>query len=153
LSPVHLFVSASQSPESVNRQRRLHELPRAALVGELRRFAGTPTELLESDEFIELMLPTLRADLAIVETYVYENDDELDCPISVFGGVADRTVRPEQLLGWRVHTSGVFALRTYPGGHFFLHEAQAAVLAAVTADLDQSIQLGANAGPGTLAGR
>jgi medium-chain acyl-[acyl-carrier-protein] hydrolase len=153
LLPVHLFVSASLPPESVNRQRRLHQLPRTELVRELRRFEGTPPELLESDEFVELILPTLRADLAIVETYVYEDDTELECPISVFGGVADRTVTPEKLLGWRAHTSGIFALRTYPGGHFFLHEAQAAVLGAVSADLFQSAQPAAATTSRTIAGR
>jgi len=149
----HSLGSASLPPESVNRQRRLHQLPRTELVRELRRFEGTPPELLESDEFVELILPTLRADLAIVETYVYEDDTELECPISVFGGVADRTVTPEKLLGWRAHTSGIFALRTYPGGHFFLHEAQAAVLGAVSADLFQSAQPAAATTSRTIAGR
>jgi surfactin synthase thioesterase subunit len=151
LSPVHLFVSASRPPQSVNRQRRLHQLPRAALVRELRQFDGTPGELLESDEFLELMLPTLRADLAIVETYVYEDDSKLECPISVFGGVADRTVPPVELLGWRDHTSHVFALRTYPGGHFFLQEAQSAVLSAVSSDLLQSVRVATGRSSGTLA--
>ena len=153
LLPVHLFVSASHAPQSPNRQKRLHQLPRAALVRELRRFDGTPAELLESEEFIELMLPTMRADLAMVETYVYQDDVELECPISVFGGIGDRTVHPEDLLAWRVQAADVFALRTYPGGHFFLHEAQPAVLSAITSDLIRSVQVNANRTSGGLVSR
>jgi hypothetical protein len=41
----------------------------AELLEELRSFAGTPAEALNDPELMELVLPTIRADFKLVETY------------------------------------------------------------------------------------
>ena len=45
------------------------ELPEAEFIDNLRMLGGTPTELLEHEEILQLMLPTLRADFGAAETY------------------------------------------------------------------------------------
>lgn len=82
LSPAHLFVSGHRAPQLPNDEPPIHALPEPELLVELRRFNGTPEEVLNHEELRQLILPILRADFAIYETYVYEEDDPLDCPIS-----------------------------------------------------------------------
>ena len=83
-----------------------------------------------------MLLPTLRADLAMCETYAYRDEPPLACPISVHGGEHDDKVPLEHLTPWRVQTSGDFQLRVFPGNHFFyLKESRTAVMQALREEL------------------
>jgi medium-chain acyl-[acyl-carrier-protein] hydrolase len=120
--PVWLLVSAGRAPQVLHRGPPIHRLPTNEFVTELRRLNGTPSELLDYDELMEIILPLLRADFAIYETYVYSTGPPLNCPISVFGGLEDRAVNKSDLEAWRAQTSGVFSVRMFPGDHFFLKQ-------------------------------
>ncbi|GAA2151376.1 hypothetical protein GCM10009760_46700 [Kitasatospora kazusensis] len=105
------------------------------LVADLRSMGGTPEEVLADPEILSLVLPTLRADFALCDTFRRPDGPLLDCPVTVFGGEQD-TVTPEGLHHWAGTTSASTTVHTYPGGHFFLTEESApAVLATVTAEL------------------
>jgi medium-chain acyl-[acyl-carrier-protein] hydrolase len=86
------------------------------------------------------VLPTLRADFEIYETYVYTPEEPFDCPISAFGGLGDIEVSREDSAAWREQTRGVFSLRMFPGNHFFLNSARAQVVHAVAQDLMRLLQ-------------
>jgi surfactin synthase thioesterase subunit len=120
--PVRLFVSASRAPQVLLRDSPIHALPEREFLAELRRLNGTPSELLDHEELMEIMLPVLRADFAVYETYVYSTDPPLNCPISAFGGVDDRRVNYRDLEAWRTQTNLSFSLRMFPGDHFFLKD-------------------------------
>lgn len=135
--PVHLFVSGRRAPQLPNRDNMSYNLPEAELGQELLRLNGTPREVLEHPELMELMLPLLRADFSVVETYVYRPGVPLDCPLTAFGGLRDAEVSREQLEAWREQTTGEFTLRMLPGDHFFLNDpqSQALLLRALAKDL------------------
>lgn len=120
--PVHLFVSAGRAPQILHRGLPIHTLPDKEFLMELRRLNGTPSELLDHAELMELMLPLLRADFAVYETYQYSSEAPLNCPISAFGGLQDNKVSDSDLDAWRVQTSVSFSLRMFPGDHFFLKQ-------------------------------
>ena len=84
---------------------------------------------------MKLMLPLLRADLTICETYRYVAEAPLPCPISAFGGVLDDHVRRTDVLAWGAETSGRFQARMFPGGHFFLDGAKPRLLQTIAEDL------------------
>ena len=133
--PVHLFISGSRAPHIPNPHRPIHHLPESAFVAELRRYGGTPEAVLQHAELLQLFLPLLRADFSVYETYAYTAEQALDCPISVFGGLADRKVSYDDLAAWRDHTQSSFTLRIVPGDHFFLNSARDALLQALSQDM------------------
>jgi medium-chain acyl-[acyl-carrier-protein] hydrolase len=133
--PLHLFVSGHRAPQMPDPDPPIHQLPESAFIAELRRLNGTPEEVLQNKELMELMIPLLRADFAIHETYVYTPEAPLVCPISAFGGLQDDKVSRDNLVAWRDQTDGAFTLRMFPGDHFFLHSAQIQLLQAVSRDL------------------
>ena len=135
VQPCHLFLSGCQAPNRPLKRAPIHALPRAAFVRELRRMGGTPAEILECGELMDLMLPTLRADFALCETYVFRPGPLLTCPISAFGGTEDPLIFRDDLVAWHEHTEGAFAVRFFPGGHFFTHEVGNAFLDAVVSEL------------------
>jgi medium-chain acyl-[acyl-carrier-protein] hydrolase len=135
VEPVALYVAAQPAPHLPNKQPLLHELPEAELRAELQRIGGTPREVLANDEFMALLLPTLRADFEVCETYIYAKGAPLSCPIVAYGGADDLQVRQEDLKAWAELTTGAFALGMLPGGHFFIDHNRQTLLHALDASL------------------
>jgi medium-chain acyl-[acyl-carrier-protein] hydrolase len=133
--PAHLFVSGIRAPQLSRVAPSIHDLPDYEFVQEVRRLAGTPQAILENTELLQLLLPLLRADFAVYESYVYAPEEPLACPISAFGGLQDSDVRHDDLVPWQEQTQGAFMLRMLPGNHFFLHSAQALLLQGLSSTL------------------
>jgi medium-chain acyl-[acyl-carrier-protein] hydrolase len=91
--------------------------------------------VLEHEELMQLMLPILRADFAVYETYEYSAEPPLRCPIAVLGGWEDRKLSREALEAWRAQTSASFSLRMLPGDHFFLNTARPLLLQVLSQEL------------------
>ncbi|MEO6525875.1 MAG: alpha/beta fold hydrolase [Gemmatimonadaceae bacterium] len=137
VAPLHLFVSGREAPQLADDGPRYHGLPDDELTAVLRELNGTPAEVLDNADLMRLMLPVVRADLEVSETYRYAIDAPLDCPITAFGGRRDASVRSTHLDAWREQTTAVFALRLFEGDHFFLHQAAAPLLRALAHDLER----------------
>jgi len=105
------------------------------LIDELRELQGTPEQVLANDELMSLTLPILRADFLLCGTYAYRQRPALRCPLHVLGGQDDRA-SDEQLRAWQHETQGSFSLQVFPGGHFFIHDHEPGVLAALTRALE-----------------
>jgi medium-chain acyl-[acyl-carrier-protein] hydrolase len=138
LTPVHLFVSARRAPHLPLARPPLHALPSAQFIQALQDLNGTPEIVLRDAEFMKFLLPLLRADFTLTETYVYDTEEPLSCPISVFGGTGDRLVKPRELEAWKQHTYGPFRVQMLPDGHFFLHSQQTALLDLIATHLSLS---------------
>lgn len=120
LEPAHLFVSGRRAPQTKDLRAPLHHLPEADFLEELRQLNGTSEEILNNRELMSLLTPILRADFAVLETYVYVSQAKLNCPISVFGGLQDKEVSIEQLEAWQEQTNNTFCLKMFSGDHFFI---------------------------------
>jgi len=135
--PALLLVAGHEAPQCPDPDPPLSHLPDSEFVEEIRRrYDGIPAEVLAEPELLDLLLPVLRDDVALLERYRYSEEPPLDCPISCLGGEEDRRVSRESLEAWRDQTVRSFALRLIPGGHFFIESARAAVLRAVGEDLE-----------------
>ena len=131
-APVSLLVSAARAP-----QFRLGHVPppepsEEQFLTEIQRLEGIPKEVLESRELMKLILPALRSDARLYRNYVYTPGPPLDIPIHAFGGLEDPNIRPDHLEAWKEQTNSSFDLRTFPGGHFFIHTERAAFLTALS---------------------
>ena len=73
-------------------------------------------------------MPLLRADLGLVDTYVYYEQVPLHLPITTLGGLNDPEVSPKQLIAWQAQTSSDFNQQLFPGGHFFIQQQQSLIL-------------------------
>ena len=133
--PEHLFVSAHCGPRKAFCLPPVSGMSDRELLMLIRRMGGTRDEVLQDDDVMKLMLPLLRADLTICETYHYIPEAPLPCPISAFGGVLDDHVRRADVLTWGAETSGGFQARMFPGGHFFLDDAKPRLLQTIAEDL------------------
>lgn len=133
--PVRLFVSAGSAPQIPHRGPPIHNLPEKEFAAELRRLNGTPGELLNHKELMDIVIPSLRADFALYESYRYVPGPPLNCPISTFGGLSDQRVNHDDLEAWRDQTTLSFSIRMFPGDHFFLKSTQPLLLRALSQEL------------------
>jgi medium-chain acyl-[acyl-carrier-protein] hydrolase len=134
--PEGLFVSARAAPHIIDCEPVTYTLPDAELIGELEKLNGTPPEVLGHLELMQMMLPLIRADFELVQTYQYSAEQRLQCPITAFGGIRDIEVPQCSLLPWGEHTSSEFKLRLLDGDHFFLKSSQNELLSMLSCDLN-----------------
>lgn len=124
LQPVSLFISGRRAPQIPRTAAPIHALPLPNFLAQLRCLNGTPAAVLENTELMQILVPILRADFAVLENYTYIDEPPLDCAIAVFGGLEDKEVSYEELATWRKQTTNSFQLQMFRGDHFFLHSAQ-----------------------------
>jgi medium-chain acyl-[acyl-carrier-protein] hydrolase len=139
LQPVHLFVSGRRAPQIARAPRVRYDAPEPEFVEELRNLEGTPPEVFDHPELMQLMLPLLRADFSVVHTYTYTPAPPLDCPITAIGGLEDEEANREHLEAWREHTNADFKVRMLQGNHFFLNTERALLLRVIAQELRQYI--------------
>jgi surfactin synthase thioesterase subunit len=133
--PAHLFVSATEAPHRRSREESLSGLPKNALVEKLHEYGGAPVEVLQNDELLDLMLPTVRADFELCENYEYLSESPLECPMTIYGGLEDHKVDAERLAAWREMTVGACEIRMFPGGHFYFNSSQAIFMQTFAGDM------------------
>jgi medium-chain acyl-[acyl-carrier-protein] hydrolase len=137
IEPLHLFVSGRHAPQLSDPEPPTYDLPQPEFIEELRRLNGTPAEVLEHPELVELLLPVLRADFELCQTYEYLSKAPLHCPITAFGGLRDEHVSRAQLESWSEQTTNAFSVRMLPGDHFFLHSFELMMLQMLALDLQR----------------
>ena len=128
--PCHLFVSGCPAPQ-LPHPERMWDLPEEEFLERLCQFNGTPPEVLNHPELMDMILPTIRADFALRDRYVYREEPPLNCSITAFGGMSDQHVSGADLRAWRQHTRERFQLWLFQGDHFFLRSAQETLLETV----------------------
>ncbi|KAG7278786.1 hypothetical protein CRUP_019092 [Coryphaenoides rupestris] len=131
LEPLHLFLSGASAPYS---ETRISAPKRSALSDDeflqwLSSIGGTPPELLANPEVMKLYLPSLKADLHVVENYRCNRPTTplLSCPLTCFDGRQDRPRGDVSFLNcgfgaWKEVSSGDFTVRMLDGDHFYLKD-------------------------------
>jgi medium-chain acyl-[acyl-carrier-protein] hydrolase len=133
--PLHLFVSGRSAPQVPETRTPTYNLPEPELIEDLRRLNGTPSEIFDEPDMLNVMLPLIRTDFEVVQTYAYEDEPALDCPITVYGGLQDQEVKRENLNAWCAQTTAPFRVRLFPGDHFFINANRELLLETLTRNL------------------
>jgi len=132
-APLHLFVSGAFAPQHAKpgAPLRFIEGDAAFLEAVAAKYGGVPKIVLEQADMRAAVVPALRADLALTETYVYRPGPPLDCPITAYAGASDPIVPSDGLAAWRDQTTAGFECRLFEGHHFYLNRARDALLADI----------------------
>jgi surfactin synthase thioesterase subunit len=128
--PAHLVVSGSPAPGS-HREQRATGLSDDEFLAAVERFAGFRHEVLDDPEMRELILPALRADVAMHEAYRPRTAAPIGVPVTALRGTGDALVTAAETDAWAAATTAGFDRADLPGGHMYLTEAGAAVLTLV----------------------
>lgn len=131
----HLFISGRRAPQVPERDPEIHTLPEPEFIAEVQRLNGTPKEVLDHAELMELLIPMLRADFSICGNYNFVPGPQLKCSITAIGGTQDDTATKEKLEGWCEQTAGRCRIRMLEGDHFFVNQQRQEIIRIVEQSL------------------
>ncbi|HEY2647254.1 MAG TPA: alpha/beta fold hydrolase [Candidatus Acidoferrales bacterium] len=135
--PVHIFVGASPAPRLPWDHSPMRSLSEDRFLSEMeKRYGALPPEVISDAEMRALVLPVLRADITMIEKYIYSLETPLDCDITAFGGLKDHMVKRSELEAWREQTSGRFRLQMFDGNHLFLKSHKDQLLISVAGEMN-----------------
>lgn len=123
-----LFVSACAAPGQMGLEY-LQGSDRE-LLNVVADLTGADRAFLANEDFAATLLPTLRSVKAIAG-YSCAPGSVVSCPISAFAGVDDQIAPYDKMSPWSGFTTSNFAIRVFPGGHFYLDDNLAALVGAV----------------------
>jgi surfactin synthase thioesterase subunit len=123
----HLFVSGSPGPWTPRFQRATG-MADSEFMARVSEFAGYRHAAFDNPDLRELLLPMLRADVAMHESYQPVSAEPIGIAVTALRGVDDQLVARSQAEQWRAATTGRFATAEFPGGHMYLAEHPAELL-------------------------
>jgi medium-chain acyl-[acyl-carrier-protein] hydrolase len=130
--PALVVVSGRRAPHLAGRRSPFGHIPDAEFITEIRhRYDGVPDQVLREPDLMALLLPALRADISLIESYAFQEAPPLDCPIVAFRGDDDPETTDAEVAAWGQHTSAGFRQQRFPGNHFFVRNAGAGIVAAL----------------------
>lgn len=122
--PRPLVVSGHRPPHLASHKPPLHGLPDEAFIAGVKALNGTPPEIFAHADLLQLILPMLRADFELIETYAELPGPRLSCPVIALGGDADTDVPIADIASWQSVTRGSFKSIVIPGDHFYVNTAR-----------------------------
>lgn len=134
--PEYLFMSGRWAPNIIKQNpidcNMSDEEMKIAMIG----LGGTAEDLFEDEEFMSIVIPVLRADIKITESYKYsERSCRLNSCIAAMTGIKDISVSNSDLLEWKKHTDREFSIGKFKGGHFFINDSMESVVKFVNTQL------------------
>ncbi|MEP2783306.1 MAG: thioesterase domain-containing protein [Pseudoruegeria sp.] len=118
-SVAELVVSASRIP-SISRPTDVENMNDDQFLAFVKSTTGFTHEAMDIPEMRELLLPALRADFIMDETYNARPRPALQIPITAIAADQDNMVTREEVLGWEAYTDAAFEIQDVSGGHMYL---------------------------------
>jgi pyochelin biosynthesis protein PchC len=137
---IHHFISGKRAIHLESRRNQLHDLPRDAFLREVERLGGTPAEVLADPEFLEILLPILRADFSLSETYVRRDASPLKSNATLLYGSRDVDIPEYDVFRWAELVRGNIDYRCFDGGHFFINTHKRQVLDFMRAKMEATMR-------------
>lgn len=135
-TPSYFFASGSGAPHLERVAENIHKLPEDEFVLRLQLLNGTPKEVLLNPELLALLIPMLRADFEVAETYQAVKV-AIKSPILVLYGEFDIQITVPEIEAWAELSSIGFSAYPLPGDHFFIHQCGDLVVEQVRQALGQ----------------
>lgn len=133
--PLHIILSGRR-PVHIVPQPTVSHLPDDTFIDTIvGRYGDGPLD----PELLRLMLPTLRADLKMTETWPAPEPTQYPVDLTVLAGGADPWVDRESVKAWYDYFSGNCHTEFFDGGHFFVHEQADRVIDTVRRRLNLSL--------------
>lgn len=135
--PKHIFFCGYKAPHISPNEECISKLSDKEFLKKINEYGGTPQEILDNNEILEIFLPILRNDFKSIDTYKYaERNVKIDCDISILTGSNDN-IQSNELIEWQYHTNKSCTFYTVKGNHFFINSNYTKVISIVNKTLEK----------------
>ncbi|WP_188394020.1 type I polyketide synthase [Mesorhizobium sp. SARCC-RB16n] len=137
-SPFHVVVSAHPSADLPPDEPPMYRYADDRLADVIRSLGMVPKKALANEKLLlDFILPPLRADFELVETYDRNLPTPLKAAITAMGGVQDETINANDLDEWRRLTTSRFARIMFDSDHFFTHSMTEEVVSSLLREVGE----------------
>lgn len=136
--PEFLAVSACRAPH-MPEPAPIHNLPEEDFLDGLKRYSADVTFLRENAELLEILMPLLRSDFLMDETYVFHGERALPVHVEAFYGTDDTEATLAEVSEWKSYTSESFSLTAVDGGHLFIRDKKIDIINVIISRLRKTI--------------
>ncbi|PIE47459.1 MAG: hypothetical protein CSA42_03400 [Gammaproteobacteria bacterium] len=138
--PMRLMTSAHKVPADSHADTPMYQLSDADLLAKIGELGLVPDEALQNKDLVDFILPPLRADFEISETYQWQKAKPLTVPITATMGDKDTLLTEQDMQGWKAYTSCNFTFKCYEGDHFYTVSKLPELLADISSELEQDLK-------------
>ena len=136
--PIHLYISACGHPNYISNQQRHLLTDNELITSLLNHYKLNLINEQYKMELLSIILPTLRADYTIFDTYQYQVSAKLSTPITACGGNLDDIHHKKTLEFWKYETSSSFSIKIFEGDHFYIDKWLLEVLNIINLEMGSS---------------
>ena len=129
--PEAVIVASCRTPHQPAPAENLQSMDDYQLAVRLARYGGLPAEILDRPDWLALLMPIVRDDLRIFQSFLPSDEPPLPCPLFIFGGCDDPLAPLDTLAAWQTHSLQPHPVRLYHGGHFLLRSPDPALVTAI----------------------
>lgn len=137
-SPALLGISSWAPKGYLDGARELSDLPDAELAAKVADLGALPAVISASPDMLQVVLPTLRADLAVYGDHV-DDGAVVSCPVAAYGGKSDPLLVPGAMALWATRSSAFLGVHEFPGDHFYLDDHAVAVAGDLARHLQRQL--------------
>ena len=133
--PSHIFFSGYGAPSVKKERENICNLPDVDFIKKVIDLGGTPEELIDNKELMQLFLPIIRSDFKIIEDYVYTHrEHKIECDVSILNGKQD-SISLEGIIAWKNHICNGFKVYNFEGNHFFIKNNKEKIISIINQTL------------------
>ena len=129
---LQLFVSGRIAPDLVSPNPKISHLPNDQFKKVLKQYEGTDIELLKNDDLMDVLIPMLRSDFKMIETYHHQHKSPLKTPITTLSGKDDLFVDFDAVSEWQRFSGKPLTHHSFDGNHFFVDKNRAEIAQLVS---------------------
>jgi len=120
-APIHLVVTGTEAPHAVPMWQKREIMLKAMVTDNSPEYLLSQSRFVDDPEFFKrIIVPGMRRDMPLLQSYRFEESPPLDCPIVAFAARQDDMVYTDLIREWSGYTRGGFELIEVDGDHWFL---------------------------------
>jgi len=131
LIPNHFVVTGTAAPHLIHRWQNREVLLKSLVEANSPEYLMSLSRYVDNPELIKMILPGMRRDMPLLQSFHFEKNAILECPITAFAARQDDFVYLDEILEWRGHTAGDFSLVEVDGDHWFLDRNRELIIATL----------------------
>ncbi len=126
--PIHFVVSGTEAPHFVPMWQKREIMLKAMVPDNSPEYLMSQSRFVDDPEFFtRIIIPGLRRDMPLLQTFCYRPSAPLTCPMTAFAARQDDMVYTDLIREWWQYTEGRFELIEVDGDHWFLDRNRALI--------------------------
>lgn len=118
--PILAVIVSGQIPPSLHKKSGIENIEKQEFMKYLSELGGMDDEVLSNEEFMEVLLPIIRDDYILLDSYRSDKALAIQTPLYVFVGLEDEELIERDLAEWEAFSKNFGKIYYLQGDHFYL---------------------------------